>query len=371
VNSQSFVSCSFGSVKISHQIFIEYWQEFHTPWRPETDKIISMNYALRQFFAIALSVGLFLGAVKSTHSQQQEGVDQKGQMASMLGMVLTGIGIMGLVKHTPPCVTEGIECGKMALDIGMTAGGILAMLAGGKTQEAASGEPMPEMAGAGGAAAGGEMPTPDLGNFNLPNFNTNTNGNNPYVNTFCPNGPPCSVPDDIYAGLDKLASGLADGSMSAPNGMSPDAFLESSYNDLAKLEDAVKQLENSLTEDVDNSTMLGERSSNRAPASGGFDFGGFTNPFAKLKKDNASQAPVRINGLDAEDMNSGKKLSLFERATRRYQGTRDYPRAFTVARMELLRKRAKEFAKRGTKKDDKVARSPASTPSATIKNDKN
>jgi hypothetical protein len=304
-------------------------------------------------------------------------MDAKGQLAGMLGTTLTGIGITGLVTHTPPCVSEGQECGKMALDIGMVAGGIISMLAGKSTENAAKTEAMPEMgAGGGGGGGGGEMPTiPDFGNFNT-NFNLNGNpGNNPYLSTFCSDGNSCSVPPDIYTGLDKLNAGLSNGTIQPEAGMSAEEMMGVAFDNLAKLEDAVKKLDSSLSKDEDNTTPVADATSlPKLNFDSGSDF--FSSLMNKFKKDKKPQNPVRITGLEAEDLVTGRKLSLFERATRRYEGTRDYPRAFTVARLELMRQRAKQYAMK--EKKNNMARSPASinakstiTAPVTIRAEKN
>ncbi|MEO6460028.1 MAG: hypothetical protein ABIO95_06235, partial [Bdellovibrionota bacterium] len=44
--------------------------------------------------------------------------------------------------------------------------------------------------------------------------------------------------------------------------------------------------------------------------------------------------------LDAIDPNTGKSLTLWQRATRRYMGTPDGQRGYTLARIESLRKKA-------------------------------
>jgi hypothetical protein len=76
---------------------------------------------------------------------------------------------------------------------------------------------------------------------------------------------------------------------------------------------------------------------------------------------------VTWNGsLDMIDAESGKSLTLWQRATRRYQGDKDGTRAFTMARVEYIRSKAlKRMAAQEKSKSVPVAsaRKPASVAS--------
>ncbi len=331
-----------------------------------------MSHAARQFIALILSICAFFAVVYQKPVSGQ--MDATGMLASMGGTILTGIGVSGLMQHTGPCVSEGVECEKMAMDVGMVAGGILAMLAGQSTADAATGT---ESSDLGNLGSGGGSDTGDLGNLNYDygnyNYNYNTNGNtNPYVNTFCTqdeNGTyTCDIGNNINTGLGTYTDGLNNGTMSPFDGMSAGETLDTAQSNLSKLSDALSKLQDKLNKDVDdtsNNGLLGDKSLGLGSLAslGSLNFG--DDAFSSLggnKSNNNSknQNPVRINGLEAEDVSTGRKLTLFERATRRYNGTRDYNRAFTVAKMELLRKRAKAMAKKNSGDTNKTARSPAS-----------
>ena len=92
---------------------------------------------------------------------------------------------------------------------------------------------------------------------------------------------------------------------------------------------------------------------------------------------------TRAIGLDLEDAKTGRILSLFERATRRYVGDDNYPRGFILARFEarrksVLKKNKMRVAKNASKKDKsvpapksgKTSRAPART-SVKIQNNLN
>jgi hypothetical protein len=69
--------------------------------------------------------------------------------------------------------------------------------------------------------------------------------------------------------------------------------------------------------------------------------------------------PVEWNGgLDMVDSETGKSLTIWERATRRYMGTPEGKRGFTMARIEHLRKQSNpKLAKAsGTPEGEKVAK---------------
>lgn len=330
-----------------------------------------MSHAARQFVALILSICAFFAVVYQKPVSGQ--MDATGMLASMGGTILTGIGVSGLMTNVPLCSEgDGSACTKAAMDVGMIAGGILAMLAGQSTADAASNTGSSDLGDLGGGGGG----TGDLGNLNYDfgnyNYNTNSNGNNPYINTFCTqdeNGTyTCDVGNNINNALGKFDEGLNNGSIAPFDGLSTGETLDTTQSNLSKLSDALSRLQDKLNKDVDdtsNSGLLGDKSLNAGGLAslGSLNFGddGFSG-LGGNKGNNKSkdQSPVRINGLDAEDVSTGRKLTLFERATRRYNGTRDYNRAFTVAKMELLRKRAKAMAKKNSNDNSKSSRSPAS-----------
>jgi hypothetical protein len=84
---------------------------------------------------------------------------------------------------------------------------------------------------------------------------------------------------------------------------------------------------------------------------------------------------MQWNGLlDMKDPKTGRSLTIWERATRRYMGTPDGQRGFTMARLEHLRKRSqKELAKESepkkpsnTKKVAEVKKAPPKPQAPTV-----
>ncbi|MBP7844089.1 MAG: hypothetical protein KA116_04690 [Proteobacteria bacterium] len=331
-----------------------------------------MTNIRKKTLELSLSL-IFLLSVVFERQVLGEGMNATGTLASMGGTILTGIGVQGMMSHSTPCISQSKDCDKLALDVGMVAGGILAMLAGQSTSDSSSGNNsnLSNLNNNGGG--GDDNNNNPFGNYNFNNnFNTNYNSNynsnfnnnfnynnndddddNNNNNTLCPNGI-CSIPPPVYDGINKYIDGLSDGSIEPPEGQSPSEAINLATANLAQLEGALGELQENLKLDKDTYYDPSRRSSSDE------DLGDLqSSNSGPSKNGNNPNGSLRFNGLEVEDVDSGRKLSLFERATRRYNGTRDYNRAFTVARLEVFRKRALQLAK-NSKTIKAPARSPAS-----------
>ncbi len=324
---------------------------------------------------LALSFSLiFLLSIIFEREVLGEGMNSTGTLASMGGTILTGIGVQGMMSHTTPCLSQSKDCDKLAMDVGMVAGGILAMLAGQSTSDSSSGNNSNISNLNNNGGGGDDNNNNPFGNYNYNNnfnsnynsnynnnFNNNFNNNNDdddnnNNNTLCPNGI-CAIPPPVYDGVNKYIDGLSDGSIEPPEGQSRSEAINLATANLAQLEGALGELQENLK--LDKDTYFDPNSMRRS--SSDEDLGDFqSSNSGPSKNGNNPAASLRFNGLDVEDTESGRKLSLFERATRRYNGTRDYNRAFTLARLEVFRKRALQLAK-NSKTIKSSARSPAST----------
>lgn len=274
-----------------------------------------------------------------------------------------GVGAADLARNAPQCGPQNpTACMLMGLDILSMAGALMSMMGNQESNEATDTEapPAPTAGGAGGgsgAGAGGGS-IPGLGDIKSAMATLCQKA--PSACKSCatkPDDPTCVqlvVPDAFDDGLAKFIDqyqndGLAD--LPLPQNLQEDGALEEALGNIADLPNALASLNSSLeslptdTNDVQNAkenlAVDEEDLSVSKPLIAKLKkLPDLSSLLDRFRKTNGPVTPVKFVGLDVEDLKTGKRLTLFDRAKRRYRGTADYPRSFTLARMEMMRSRA-------------------------------
>ncbi|NCN25961.1 hypothetical protein GW915_00135 [bacterium] len=160
------------------------------------------------------------------------------------------------------------------------------------------------------------------------------------------------VPDAFASNAEKLKNDYKDGLLDKD--LFPEEFLEEA-NFLKALDaidgvpEGIQSINKSLAEaaldkdsKVNENLSLNEHHSDDSDGSqpvklGQLDLPDLNDLLKKYKQNQGALPQVFIKNLDLEDASTGKRLTLFERATRRHQGTQEFPRGFVLARMEKMR----------------------------------
>ncbi len=162
----------------------------------------------------------------------------------------------------------------------------------------------------------------------------------------------------------KFKKGLADGSIKPADGQTLDEALAQADKALSDLDAALTSIGNEIANDGDGNK--GKALITGTSTGGDGDF------LSKAKGigpvDTTGLGKVLWNGkLDMVDDETGKSLTLWQRATRRHQGDKG-TRAFILARMEYLRQGAKK--KLIADSAPPKAKTPASVQSPKLKHTK-
>jgi hypothetical protein len=230
----------------------------------------------------------------------------------------------------------------------------------GKKCEGNTGNPAPapdlKPPGGPGTTPGGKLPTCSV----LASAGLN--------NPACPGG---SANNEIRNTLGELRTALNDPNFQPPEGMTREQ-IEQQINDGEKALDgfgnpdsAFGSLGAGKAGDINGGRAGGKTGSGGAGASSGLGMDDGFGSKVKAGPDNRKglgKASIK-NGLTMIDDETGQELTIWERATRRYQGGPEGRRALSLARMEWMRQEAAKGAKKpvlATTTPVKPAPAPAS-----------
>ncbi|NCN27427.1 hypothetical protein GW915_07605 [bacterium] len=313
-----------------------------------------MSYALR----LTLVVNLIL----CSHLHAQD-THNGNSAASMVGNVAQfGLGAADLTRNVPACSSGSTtNCILAAVDVLSMVGALMSLGGNSESNAATDTAAVPALPGLGDAGGGGGLGgVPGLGGINtaLNNLCTTT----PSVCSSCadkPDDPTCRklvIPDALTKGINDFVKNYDPDqidSLPLPEVLKEKGALEDALGKIADLPSALASANSRLSDIQDG--LIDESSGLRKEDLAIDDenevvskpllaklgnLPDLSDLLSKFKKQNGEISEVKFVGLDVEDLKTGKRLTLFERAKRRYRGTTDFPRSFTLARMEMMRSRA-------------------------------